>query len=261
MAVEQFVNDPGTFLASGCSSGATTVTVVNASGYPSSGNFRIKIDQEIMLVTSVSGAVWTVTRGVESTSAQAHVGGAAVNHTFTAAGYKQALADRNCYVVFRAALQQAGIASVGFSYDATTGPLANSVTGTNGVSACATFAATKLQAVHDHFLLPSDWAAPLDINILWRTTATTGNCTWEIKVGAIAANTLFEPTFNTASSSTVAANGTTNQLTLTTISSIDTTGFAADKVCYFKLSRRGDTDTLATGADLFEVRFVMHRTP
>ena len=257
---EQFVNDPGTILATGCNSSITTIAVGSSAGYPSSGNFRIKIDQEIMIVTAVSGTNWTVTRGAESTTATSHASNASVNHLLTAGGYKQALADRNCYVVFRAALSQSSVASIGFSYDAT-GPLATIVTGTYGVSACATFPTGRLGSVHDHFMLPSDWAGPLDLNILWRTAATTGNCTWEVKVGAIAANSAFEPSFNTAGTVTVAANGTTNNLTLSTISGIDTTGFAADKVCYFKFSRRGDTDTLASGADLFEIRFVMHRTP
>lgn len=258
---ELFVNDPGTYLTTGCTSSATTITVVNPSGYPTSGNFRIKIDDELMLVTGVSGAVWTVTRGIESTTATSHIGGAAVNHTFTAGAYTQALADRKCYVVFRAALQQAGVASIGFSYPSTGAPTATTVTGTNGVSAAATFKSGQLNVVHDHFLLPSDWASPLSMDILWRTTATTGNCTWELKVAAFGDGDPFEPsTYNTTSTATVAANATGSDLTLTTISGIDTTGFAANKVCYFRLARRGDTDTLAADADLFSVRFIMSRT-
>lgn len=261
MPVEQFVNDPGTFLTTGCTSSATTITVVNASGYPTSGNFRIKIDDELMIVTSVSGAVWTVTRGAESTTAAAHVGGAAVNHVFTAGAYRQALADRNCYVNFRAALVQSGVASIGFSYD-TTAPAAVTVIGTNGVSAAASFAASQIQRVHDHFLLPSDWTTPLDLDIIWRTSATTGSVKWQIETAAIGANDAFDPTsFNTASIATVAANGTTNRITKTTITSIDTTGLAADKTMYFRFSRLGTTDTLAAAAELFTLRFVMRRTP
>lgn len=81
---ELYVNDPGTFLASGCTNSATTISVVSSAGYPGSGNFRIKIDTEIMLVTGVSGTTWTVTRGAESTTAIAHLGGTAVNHVLTA---------------------------------------------------------------------------------------------------------------------------------------------------------------------------------
>lgn len=97
MATEQFVNDPGTYLTTGCTSSDLTITVVNASGYPTSGNFRIKIDDEIMIVTSVSGAVWTVTRGAESTTATAHMGGAGVSHVFTAGGVTAFRADATMY--------------------------------------------------------------------------------------------------------------------------------------------------------------------
>jgi hypothetical protein len=83
---EKFVNDPGTTLASGCSAADATITVTNSSGYPTSGNFRIKIDLELMLVTAVSGVTWTVTRGIESTTATVHLSGAAINHTVTAGG-------------------------------------------------------------------------------------------------------------------------------------------------------------------------------
>lgn len=261
MAVEQFVNDPGTQLTTGCTDSDVSVTVVNASGYPTSGNFRIKIDDEIMIVTSVSGAVWTVTRGAESTTAAAHSGGAAVNHVFTAGSYKQALADRNCYVNFRAALVQAGVASIGFSYDSA-GPSAVSVIGTNGVSAAASFTSGQIQRVHDHFMLPTDWTAPLDLDIIWRTSATSGSVKWQIETAALTTNDPFDPSaFNTASIATIAANATTNRITKTTITSIDTTGLAADKTMYFRFSRLGTTDTLAATAELFTLRFVMRRTP
>lgn len=82
--MERFVNDPGTSLSTGCSNSDATITVVSASGYPTSGDFRIKIDDELMIVTAVSGAVWTVTRGAESTTAVSHSGGAIVNHVVSA---------------------------------------------------------------------------------------------------------------------------------------------------------------------------------
>ena len=256
---EKFVNDPGTALSVGCTSSATTITVVNASGYPTTGNFRIKIDDELMIVTSVSGAVWTVTRGAESTTATAHAGGTAVNHVFTAGAYQQALADRNCYVVFRAALQQSSVASLGFSYGAD-GPTAVTVTGTTSLAGAASFAAGAIQRVHDHFLLPSDYNGIVQLDVLWRTTATTNSVKWQIEVGAIASGAIFDPTLNTATVATVSPAGTTLQTTLTTITGIDTTGLAANKTCYFRFSRLGTTDTLTSAAELLALRFVLSRT-
>ncbi len=83
---EFYVNDPGTVLATAITStGATTIDVASSSGYPSTGDFRIAIDDELMLVTGVSGTTWTVTRGIESTSAATHLISTAVNMVLTAA--------------------------------------------------------------------------------------------------------------------------------------------------------------------------------
>ena len=90
---ELFVNDPGTTLAAGCTALATFIIVTGASGYPTSGNFRIKIDQELMMVTGVSGVTWTVTRGIESTTPTTHLSGAAINHTVTAGGLIAGFSD------------------------------------------------------------------------------------------------------------------------------------------------------------------------
>jgi Tfp pilus assembly protein PilX len=67
-------------LAAAISSSQTTITVSSASGFPTSGTFRIRIDDEDMTVTGGQGTTtWTVTRGVNSTTAASHVIGQAVN--------------------------------------------------------------------------------------------------------------------------------------------------------------------------------------
>lgn len=64
--------------ANGTLSGAmtaaqTTVSVTSAAGFPST-TFRIRIDDELMTVTSGFGTTtWTVTRGVSGTTAASHV--------------------------------------------------------------------------------------------------------------------------------------------------------------------------------------------
>jgi hypothetical protein len=60
-----------------------TFVISNAAGFPSP-NFRIKINDEIMLVTTVVGTTFTVTRAQEGTSAAAHVLGASVWGVVTA---------------------------------------------------------------------------------------------------------------------------------------------------------------------------------
>ena len=55
----------------------TTITVTSAAGFPTSGNYSIRIDNEQMLVTGGQGTkTWTVTRGPGGTAA-AHASGAA----------------------------------------------------------------------------------------------------------------------------------------------------------------------------------------
>jgi Tfp pilus assembly protein PilX len=69
-----------TTLAAAITSSQTTITVASASGFPTSGTFRIRIDDEDMTVTGGQGTTtWTVTRGVNSTTAASHVISQAVN--------------------------------------------------------------------------------------------------------------------------------------------------------------------------------------
>lgn len=91
--MEQFANLASTFLSGSISSGATSLVVVVPSVFPSTGNFRILIDSEIMLVTAVSGSNFTVTRAQEGTTATAHNSGVAIVHVFTSGALAQFRAD------------------------------------------------------------------------------------------------------------------------------------------------------------------------
>src|SRR5436190_15059667 len=94
MATETYANSPTlsspssawTTLAGSILAGDTSLTVTAASAFPSSAQFRILIEDELLLVTAGAGTTtWTVTRGIESTTAAAHANGASVYHTLTAA--------------------------------------------------------------------------------------------------------------------------------------------------------------------------------
>jgi hypothetical protein len=91
---EQLANFGNTTLAEDLDNSETTVTVTSGSVFPSSGNFRINIDDEIMLVTSRSTNDLTVTRGAESTVAATHNNGATVKQVLTAAGLNTAIDER-----------------------------------------------------------------------------------------------------------------------------------------------------------------------
>jgi hypothetical protein len=86
---EQFSNNARTTLSGAITNSATTIAVAAATGFPSTAQYRILIDAEVLLVTGGAGTTsWTVTRGVEGTTADPHGDGALVTHIITAASLK-----------------------------------------------------------------------------------------------------------------------------------------------------------------------------
>lgn len=84
MANELYCNSPNSTLSSPAASTDTTISVTSNTGYPASGNFRVRIDSELLLVTAVSGGTFTVTRGIEGSTAASHLTGAIVAQVLTA---------------------------------------------------------------------------------------------------------------------------------------------------------------------------------
>ena len=86
---EQYTNDASTTLNGVVAAGDATITVSSTTGFPGAGYFRIRIDNEILLVTSVAGVTWSVSRAVEAVSgvqaAASHASGNLVTHVLTAA--------------------------------------------------------------------------------------------------------------------------------------------------------------------------------
>lgn len=80
--MEIFTNDASTTLSAPMLIGDTTLSVVSGVQFPAGGTFRIRIDNELITVKSVSGTTWTVTRASEAVSgvqaAAAHAAGAGV---------------------------------------------------------------------------------------------------------------------------------------------------------------------------------------
>jgi hypothetical protein len=60
--------------------GQTSITVASAAGFPPAGTYFIRIDNEVMQVTSGNGGTtWTVVRGQLGTSAATHLSGAVIS--------------------------------------------------------------------------------------------------------------------------------------------------------------------------------------
>jgi len=73
---------------------ATSCALHDASSFPTSGSFRIRIDDEILVVTAVAGNTFTVTRGAEGTIAVTHAAEATVRHLLTRGGLEARVANR-----------------------------------------------------------------------------------------------------------------------------------------------------------------------
>lgn len=68
-----------TTLSGSMTSGTATLPATSAVGFPTSGQYKVLVDSEIMLVTAGQGTLsWTVTRAQEGTTAAAHSSGATV---------------------------------------------------------------------------------------------------------------------------------------------------------------------------------------
>lgn len=91
--MENFANEFETTLTSGIDSTTTSVPVASVTGAPEA-EFRIRIDNEYMVVTGVSGLTLTVLRGREGSANVSHSNGATVTHVLTASGLSEGIMRR-----------------------------------------------------------------------------------------------------------------------------------------------------------------------
>lgn len=100
MALRTYANAPATTLAASCTAGATTITVASTTGLPITYPYIMILDrgtgsEEVVLVTNAAGAVLTVTRGYDSTTAFSHALGASAVHGISAIDPREANAHVN----------------------------------------------------------------------------------------------------------------------------------------------------------------------
>lgn len=95
MSTELLANAASSILTSAISSTVRPValSVASATAFPTTGDFRIKIDSEILLVTAVAGTTFTATN-VEGTTAATHANGTGVVHVLTASALTRLISDR-----------------------------------------------------------------------------------------------------------------------------------------------------------------------
>jgi hypothetical protein len=95
MRREQFKNDGQTTLNGTISDSVTSVVVTDGSMFPAGGDFRILIDDELMLCTARSTNTLTVARAQEGTTNVSHADAALVNHVVSQGGLQSYLRDND----------------------------------------------------------------------------------------------------------------------------------------------------------------------
>lgn len=88
------VNDYTSTISGAINDSVTSVSVASASGLPSEGDFYLAIEEEIVLVTHISGTTLTVLRGQDDTTAASHSSGADITGIANAAYFEKAANER-----------------------------------------------------------------------------------------------------------------------------------------------------------------------
>ena len=91
---EQLTNFGRTQLDGTINDSVTTVSVIAGSVFPATGNFRVNVQDELMLCTSRSGNDLTVVRGQEGTLAASHDDQSYITQVATAGSIVQLIDDR-----------------------------------------------------------------------------------------------------------------------------------------------------------------------
>lgn len=155
----------------------------------------------------------------------------------------------------------AGVASSAWNAASTSAPTFECDTGTNRITGHALWPNVDGNyAVQISRFLAPGWGGQLDARIVWWTAATTGNAKFNIATKCYGTGDADDAAFNTSTSVASTAQGTSNRPNIATMTNIDTTGCAANKIMRILFWRdrteTGDTldDTIAVEKVFFTTR-------
>ena len=161
-----------------------------------------------------------------------------------------------------AAICQNATAVTAWSTPTTNPAVGACITGTNTQRGVLDFAdGANALSVQRQLQLPADFTGAIDALLVWHTTATSGDVVWQLQTICVADAETGDPAFNTASTVTDTAKGTTLQFNTATIAGVTTTGCAAGEVLFLKLTRDPvhASDTLAATARLVSLELTVRR--
>jgi hypothetical protein len=153
-----------------------------------------------------------------------------------------------------------------------TSPAWSFPTSNPGVPACVTGSNTQFGTMdfadgantlsaQTHVMLPGDWTGTVGVKLKWFTSATTNAVVWQVATDCVADAETSDPAFNTASTVTDTAKGTTLQQNDAAIASLTVTGCAAGELMYLRVFRdpTNGSDTLAATAKLVGIELTYRR--
>lgn len=86
MAIEVYTNGAASTLNGSILVGDLTMIPTSYGPFPATGQTRVLLDTELILITDLAARPWTISRGTEGTSAAGHVNTSIITQVFTAAG-------------------------------------------------------------------------------------------------------------------------------------------------------------------------------
>ncbi len=226
---------------------------INASG---TANCTTLTATVVKMASGVASAATAGTDYVSPSSTEA-----LTNKTLDAEGTGNVL-TRPDYLAFVAANCQGTSAFTAFATPVANAPAATCVTGTNSNYATLDFDAGTDESVQWHFRLPKFWVGNIDLDIRWRAAATSGSVVWAVQTACVADGETGDPSWNTASTVTDAAKGTTLWFNDAAMTTITVTGCAAAEELLFKFYRDADngSDDMSGDAQLLWIQFTTRRT-
>jgi hypothetical protein len=161
------------------------------------------------------------------------------------------------------AVAQGTTATTGFSLPSNNAPIPTVFAGTNAILGTLNFPAGVESTCQYHFQLPPDFdnTQAIDLILNWRAVATSGSVVWGVQTAFVPAGSVLDASWNTASTTTTAAQTTTLELQSTSILGITSTGAAASDEAFFNIYRLGSgSDTMTGNAELISAILRYRRT-
>jgi len=184
-----------------------------------------------------------------------------LNHVFNAESTGNVLTLPIKLWIPAAICNNATPASHGWSFPTSNPGVPACQTGSNTQYGTMDFADASDLSAQFHLRLPSDWSSTVDANFVWFTSATSGNVVWQLSTICVADDETSDPAFNTASTVTDAAKGTTLELNDAAITTVTVTGCAAGELAFLKVQRNSAhaSDSLAATARLVGLELTYRR--